>query len=66
MPDKEINVLPVLYDLLLWYAPKLSRYPKTYKYTLGQRITNVMLDILEALIEARYASKNTINFLRQA
>ena len=33
---KEIAVLPLVYDLILWYAQKISQYPKKYKYTPGE------------------------------
>jgi len=64
--NKEIRVLPLIYDLLLWYAPKLGQYPKSYKFTLGQRVTDGMLNILEAVIEAKYAAKKKAHFLRRA
>lgn len=57
MDSEEIAVLPKIYDLILWYSPKISQYPKKYKYTIGDRITNSMLEILEAVIEAKYSSK---------
>ena len=50
---REIKVLPLIYDLLLWYAPKIGQYPKSYKFTIGQRITDGMLHILEVVIEAK-------------
>ena len=66
MDKKEIAVLPLVYDLILWYAPKISQYPKKYKYTLGERITSCLLDILESIIEAKYSSKKKGHFLRRA
>ena len=63
---KEIAVLPLIYDLVLWYAPKINLYPKKYKYTLGDRITNTMLTILESVIEAKYSSRKKSHFLRRA
>ncbi len=66
MDSKEIAVLPKIYDLILWYSPKISQYPKKYKYTIGDRITNSMLEILEAVIEAKYSSKKKYHFLRRA
>lgn len=59
-------VLPVLYDLIVWFSGKISAYPKKFKFSLGERITNTLLDILERLIEARYSSKKKSHFLRQA
>lgn len=64
---KEIEILPKLYDLILWYSQKISKYPKKYKYTIGDRITNCKLDILEKIIEAKYNErKKKSHFLRQA
>lgn len=57
MSNKDTPVLPLIYDLILWYSPKISQYPKKYKFTLGDKITNTMLEILEAVIEAKYAAK---------
>lgn len=62
----DITVLPLLYDLIVWFSGKISAYPKKFKYSLGERITNTLLDILERLIEARYSSKKKSHFLRQA
>ena len=62
----DVTVLPVLYDLIVWFSGKISAYPKKFKYSLGERIFNTLLDILERLIEARYSSKKKSHFLRQA
>lgn len=51
---KDIEILPKLYDLILWFAQKISLYPRKFKYTLGDRIINLHLDILESVIEAKY------------
>ncbi|HDP99663.1 MAG TPA: diversity-generating retroelement protein Avd [bacterium] len=66
MSNKEIKIIPVLYDLILWYSPKISQYPKKFKYTIGDRITNSMLEILETVIEAKYSSDQKSDFLRKA
>lgn len=62
----DVVVLPLLYDLIVWLSDKISAYPKKFKYSLGERITNTLLDILERLIEARYSGKKKSHFLRQA
>lgn len=64
--QNEIAVLPLLYDLILWFGPKISAYPKKYKYTLGERLTATQLDILEHLIEARFNRSKRSHFLRRA
>ena len=67
MIEKEIQILPKVYDIILWYSPKISEYPKKYKYTIGERITNTQLAILERIIEAKFTSgSKKKHFLRQA
>lgn len=67
MIDKEIKILPLVYDMILWYAPKISQYPKKYKFTIGERITSTQLVILERIIEAKYSTAGKKkHFLRQA
>lgn len=62
--DSPVIVLPKIYDLIVWFAPKYALFPKKYKYSLGERINNSMLTILERIIEARYSKKKD-HFLRQ-
>jgi hypothetical protein len=65
MENKEIKILPLLYDLILWYSGKFSKYPKKFKYNLGERVMNCFLDIIEDIISAQY-SKQKNHFLRRA
>jgi hypothetical protein len=59
------NSIAKLYDLLKWILPIISKFPKDKRYTLGQRIENKLLDILDLLICANY-SKDKISYLKQA
>jgi hypothetical protein len=43
------------YQFLVWLGPTLEKFPKSHKFTLGDRILNLSIDILEALIEATYS-----------
>jgi len=54
---KELSIIQKTYDLIQWYVPLLNRLPKTYKFTLGDRIINRLYDLLEELIKARYAKQ---------
>lgn len=62
----EVKILPALYDFIVWFSPKLSNYPKKYKYTLGDRILSLQLEILESIIDAKYSSSKKSHFLRKA
>jgi hypothetical protein len=42
------------YLFLLWLLPTVEKFPRSHKFTFGDRIENIALDVLEALIEATY------------
>ena len=55
-----MNDLPIIQktrDLIKWYVPILNKLPKEHKFTLGDRITNRLYDLLEGLIRVRYTRK---------
>jgi hypothetical protein len=62
---KEVDAIAKLYDYILWVIPKLEKFPRNQKYLLGDRIENILLDILDLLIEAAY-SKQKYESLRRA
>lgn len=39
---------------LLWLVPTVEKFPRSQKFTLGDRIQTAALDVLERLIEATY------------
>ncbi len=43
------------YQFLLWLTPAVEKFPRTQKFTLGDRIQSAALDVLERLIEATYS-----------
>lgn len=42
------------HDLLLWIIPQLDKLPRVRRFTLGERIENGLLDVLEQLTDAAY------------
>ena len=38
--------------LLLWIIPQLDKFPRLRRYTLGERIETLLLQVLERLLEA--------------
>jgi Reverse transcriptase (RNA-dependent DNA polymerase) len=42
------------YRFLAWLVPTIEKFPKSHKFTIGDRIETIALDVLEALIEATY------------
>jgi hypothetical protein len=53
------------YQFLAWLVPTIEKLPKSHKFTIGDRIETIALDVLEALIEATY-TKERMQHLRQA
>lgn len=43
-------------DLLLWAIPAVAKFPRSFRFTLGERIERRLYGILEGLVRARYAA----------
>ncbi|MGB3918039.1 MAG: diversity-generating retroelement protein Avd [Thiothrix litoralis] len=52
-------------DLLLWMIPHIDKLPRNRRFTLGEKLENRLLVILESLVTAAYAP-NKRTFLFQA
>lgn len=48
------SIISKAYDLLKYSIPMLNKFPRDFKYTLGDRIQNMQAELLELLIEAYY------------
>jgi hypothetical protein len=55
--QEELPIIQKTYDLILWYVPVINRLPRDFKFTLGERVTTGLFDLLDGLIEARYTTK---------
>lgn len=53
----DLPIIQKTYDLIKWYIPILNRLPRDHRFTLGERITNGLYDLLEGLISARYSQQ---------
>ena len=42
------------YDLVLWIVQKVEKFPKSYRFSVGQRLIDTGLDLLLLLVEAAY------------
>tara|TARA_B100000315_G_C14320344_1_gene470476 strand:- start:233 stop:619 length:387 start_codon:yes stop_codon:yes gene_type:complete len=61
----ELPAIAKSYDITNWLLNKVESFPRNKKFTLGDRIVNLTLDIMEALIEAAYSPDKT-SILKQA
>lgn len=53
---RELSIVQKTYDLILWLIPILSRLPRDHRFTLGERISNNLYQLLEELLEAKYSA----------
>ena len=49
------QIITAIYDLLLYLIPQVSKFPKSQRYLLGDRLEAMILDVLEILLEATYS-----------
>jgi 23S rRNA-intervening sequence protein len=52
------------YRFLAWLMPAIEKFPKSHKFTIGDRAQTIALDVLEALIEATYTRERTQHLRR--
>ena len=43
------------YDFLLWLLPKVEKFPRSYRFSVGERMTEAGLDLLVSVTEAAYS-----------
>ena len=67
-PDRSRTTGPALekwYQFLLWLVPTVEKFPRAHKFTLGDRIQNGALEVLDRLIAATY-SRQAVRFTEDA
>ena len=62
---KELPAVQKAYDLAKDVLPRIGKFPKNNKISLGERINQNVLEILELLINASY-TKNKLTLLHDA
>ena len=65
MPTSTVQAVPKLYDVILWLMGRVEKFPRSQKFTLGDRTVNLALDTLELLIEATY-TRDRLTLVRKA
>jgi 23S rRNA-intervening sequence protein len=44
------------YDFVLWLLPKVEKFPRSYRFSVGDRLVSAGLDLLLILVRASYTS----------
>ena len=53
MPD-EVSAVARTYDPALWLLPHIAGFARQHRFTLGDRMEEGILEVLELLVEASY------------
>ena len=61
----ELAVIDRLYELAVWTSERVARFPRSHKFTLGDRIVGRLYDLLDLLLQAKYA-RDKLDALRAA
>jgi hypothetical protein len=62
---QELVVITKIYDLILWSCNHTSRFPRSQRFVLGERIERNLYGLLETLIQAKY-TRNRQRVLERA
>ena len=57
--------MAVMYEASKWICRKVEKLPRSYRFTLGDRMINSSLDLYLLLVEAQY-SRDKRRILKQA
>jgi hypothetical protein len=51
-------VVQKAYDWALWILPKVEKFPKSYRFSVGQSMVTASLELLMNLVDATYQARN--------
>lgn len=46
------------YDWTLWVIPKVEKFPKSHRFSIGEKLVNASLETLLHLVDATYHARN--------
>ena len=46
-PADELPIIRAHYDFMLWLTPKMSKFPREHRFTVGQRIERLRVGVDE-------------------
>ena len=55
MKDTTPQAVQACHELILWLIPQLDKFPRSRRFTLGERLETILLEILELLVEAAFS-----------
>jgi hypothetical protein len=53
-PTGELPLIDAAYKLVVWSCQHIAKFPRSHRFTLGERLERQLYRILEGLLRARY------------
>jgi len=57
MADTTPQAVQAAHELLLWIIPQIDKFPRVRRFTLGERLESMLLEVLEATVEAAFSAR---------
>lgn len=57
--DEELPVIRAAQEFVVWLIPKIGKFPRDLRFSVGEKIERQALGVVEGLIRARYAKQRT-------
>ncbi len=58
--DTELLVITKTYELAVWTSNHVAKFPRSHKFTLGDRLLLRLYGVLELLIRAKFSRERTV------
>jgi hypothetical protein len=58
--SNELMVITKVYDLIIWSCKHIARFPRSFRFTLGERMENRLYTLLEMLQRAKYTRERRL------
>src|SRR5260370_40971722 len=52
-------VVQKAYEWALWIIPKVEKFPKSYRFSIGQSLVVASIELLMNLVDATYQARNS-------
>ena len=54
MKDTTPQAVQAAHELILWMIPQIDKFPRVRRFTLGERLESILLEVMELSVEAAF------------
>jgi len=55
----DVKVINDIENLINWFLPIVTKFPRNFRYTLGNKLEEHLYSLLEDIIQAQYSKKKS-------